>query len=221
MLAAVLPEKDCKLILRYCAEYPELWNKLDGFMWLAPELRPRQSMRLLKDLLREEWMRYGFTQGEIDDLFAFKRKMINFDREYRPEHLNALATKLRIWVYDLPNTVLGQSRATEEIPTEDQCALQRIAGRILFAAPRYRENYEALMSLIAVDTQEDRWIKDVERLLVLDSCGRKSPDGGRFQDLWQEFRPDWKTMDGMMLSYRLRYNVEDGKMPSVAHELIQ
>ncbi|MCB1650807.1 MAG: hypothetical protein KDI46_02010 [Alphaproteobacteria bacterium] len=212
MFCAALPEDDCRLILRYSAEYPAMWDHINGFLWLSPEIRPRQSLRFLKNLLRQEWLAYGLSEDEIDDLFAFKRKMINFDREYRPESLDALATRLRIWAYDVPNALFGQNRAGEPIPQDDHTALQKLAGRIVFADPRFGQNLRALNSLIRDDTLEDRWVKDIERLMLLEHfTDNPQPRSGHFEHLFEDFRPEWRTMDGMMLSYHFRYKHPEHK----------
>ncbi|MCB1721870.1 MAG: hypothetical protein H6860_05025 [Rhodospirillales bacterium] len=205
MLAAALPEEDCKLILRYCAEYPELWDRLNGFMWLPSEIRPRQALRFLKSLIRQEWLRYGLDAQDVDTLFAFKRKMINFDQKYCPENLDRVETRLRIWSYDMPNALFGQRRCAEDIPGNDSCLIQEILGRIIFADARHQKLLQALRSLIREDTPEALWVKDIERLLLLQTFSREKDSAESFEDYWNQFRPEWKSMDGMMISYTLRY----------------
>ena len=220
MLPAIFPEKDCKLILRHCAEYPDLWDHLTSFLWLDPEYRPRQAVRLLKTLIRQEWLAYGLEEREIDNLFAFKRKMINLDRKLRSETLDPLKTKLRIWVYDMPTALLGSNRANEAIDVEDFTRLQTIAGDIIFSAPQYKENRSALESLLNHDTPEDRWVRDLERLLFLKHLATKPEivGGYSFDEHWEKMRPEWQSMEAMMLSYDLRYH-DPCKTPRGAHEI--
>ena len=207
MLPAVFSETDCKLVLRYCAEFPGLWDRLNSFLWLEPEYRPRQAVRFLKTLIREEWLEYGLSHEEIDDLFVLKRKMLNLDRKLRPQPLDPLKTKIRIWVYDMPTVLLGKNRADGAIDQSEFLDLQTIAGDIIFAAPQFKQNRRALECLLNENTPEDRWVRDLERLLLLDSVSNKSRHSTEhsLEACWEKLRPTWQSIDALELSRNFRH----------------
>jgi len=152
----------------------------------------------------------AWKKEELDDLFAFKRQMMNFDRQNRPSTLDPLRSKLRIWVYDMPTAITGHSCCDEPIPEEDSLKINEIAANILYAAPERKPNLQALLGILREDTKEDRWAKDIERLLLLKKVNEMQQKGVTplkdFQTHWAECREKWKTMEGMMLSYEMKYN---------------
>ena len=162
MLSVYMPSEECQILTRYRAEFPNMWDRFQGFLYLDPDIRPRQALRFLKTLLRHEWLAHGVSEAEIDTLFAFKRRMLNFDRAHRPDSLNFVKTKLRIWVYDTPTVILGQNRADEAIPPDDYLVLQKIASSMIFASNHFQDNLEAMLSIIDEDNSEARWVKDIE-----------------------------------------------------------
>lgn len=208
-LAAYMPSEDCKLLLRYRSEFPDMYDRFQGFLHLDPEYRPREALRLLKRLIRQEWLQYGLNEQEIADLFSFKRQMVSFDREHRPAQLDPVKTKMRIWVYDTPTVVLGQSRGDDQIPLDDQYRLQNMAAHLVFADDRFQLSLKAMVSIIEEDTPEALWVKDIEKLMLLNHLGETNgqQSAERFQTHWEEFRPSWRTMEGMMASYDLKYKL--------------
>lgn len=207
MIPAVFSEEDCKIVLRCCSEFDGLWERINSFMWLEPDLRPMQAARYLRTLLRQEWMRYGLSPEEVDNLFAFKRKMVRFDRLHRPENLDPMAAKLRIQVYDMPKAIFGNSETDAPHEGKDLERLQEIAGDIIFAAPHHARYRRVLRGLIQSDTAEDRWVKDVEKLLLLERLADKPATCREtFDECWSDLRGNWLSHGAMMLAYDIADN---------------
>ena len=172
---AIFSAQDRQFLACFCGKHPKIGQNFAFFLGLPPPLRVQAAKVRLMDIDRAGWKRRGIANPETvyDHVFGLAEYVGSVLREVNmalPDPMKRTGETMRLRLmqmaklHDFPEAITADFTPHDKIAPEDKDRVERLAARVIFAAPGQEGNLALVEEFIDQQTGASHLLHDFDKI---------------------------------------------------------